>query len=211
MIGHTVGFDLAVLGRECERAGLAWRQPQTLDTRLLAEIAEPALADYLARKPGELAWRRNHGPPLGARRRARGSRCLPCARAETARKKYPHPRRGRARLPLADQRAGAAASRRLDRGDARERRGRWRLARAHRQLSVPPSRRRHHGGGALHRSAGDDRRRACRDDAEPNLVAVRRAARRRAAQTPASSPSATSCVRSPPTAPRARAGRSNRR
>ncbi len=46
VIGHTVGFDLAVLGRECERAGLAWRQPQTLDTRLLAEIAEPALADF---------------------------------------------------------------------------------------------------------------------------------------------------------------------
>ena len=46
LIGHTIGFDLAVLKRECERAGLAWRQPQTLDTRLLAEIAEPALADY---------------------------------------------------------------------------------------------------------------------------------------------------------------------
>ena len=37
VIGHTVGFDLAILGRECERAGLAWRPPQTLDTRLLAE------------------------------------------------------------------------------------------------------------------------------------------------------------------------------
>ena len=46
LIGHTVGFDLAVLERECERAGLAWMQPPTLDTRLLAEIAEPALADY---------------------------------------------------------------------------------------------------------------------------------------------------------------------
>src|SRR6185503_18672918 len=46
VIGHTVGFDLAVLGRECERAGLAWRPPQTLDTRLLAEIAEPKLADF---------------------------------------------------------------------------------------------------------------------------------------------------------------------
>jgi DNA polymerase-3 subunit epsilon/CBS domain-containing protein len=46
VIGHTVGFDLAVLARECERAGLAWKQPQTLDTRLLAEVVEPALADY---------------------------------------------------------------------------------------------------------------------------------------------------------------------
>jgi DNA polymerase-3 subunit epsilon/CBS domain-containing protein len=46
VVGHTIGFDLAVLGRECERAGLAWKHAQTLDTRLLAEIAEPALADY---------------------------------------------------------------------------------------------------------------------------------------------------------------------
>ncbi len=46
LIGHTVGFDLAVLKRECERAGLAWMQPPTFDTRLLAEIVEPALADY---------------------------------------------------------------------------------------------------------------------------------------------------------------------
>ena len=46
VIGHTVGFDLAVLERECKRAGLAWKRPQTLDTRLLAEVVEPALADY---------------------------------------------------------------------------------------------------------------------------------------------------------------------
>src|SRR5215213_2662978 len=46
LIGHTVGFDLAVFQRECERAGVPWTQPQALDTRLLAEIAEPALADY---------------------------------------------------------------------------------------------------------------------------------------------------------------------
>ena len=31
LIGHTVGFDLAVLKRECERAGFAWMQPPTLD------------------------------------------------------------------------------------------------------------------------------------------------------------------------------------
>jgi CBS domain-containing protein len=46
LIGHTVGFDLAVLSRECARAGLSWTQPAALDTRLLAEIAEPELADY---------------------------------------------------------------------------------------------------------------------------------------------------------------------
>ena len=46
MVGHTVGFDLAVLKRECELAGLPWIRPRTLDTRLLAQIAAPELAGY---------------------------------------------------------------------------------------------------------------------------------------------------------------------
>jgi DNA polymerase-3 subunit epsilon/CBS domain-containing protein len=46
VIGHTIGFDLAVLKRECQRTGHTFEQPRVLDTRLLAEIAEPALADY---------------------------------------------------------------------------------------------------------------------------------------------------------------------
>jgi DNA polymerase-3 subunit epsilon/CBS domain-containing protein len=46
VIGHAVGFDLAVMRRECERAGLPWKRPRCLDTRLLAEIAEPNLAGY---------------------------------------------------------------------------------------------------------------------------------------------------------------------
>jgi len=46
LIGHTIGFDLAVLKHECARAGLAWTTPRALDTRLLAEIAEPNLADF---------------------------------------------------------------------------------------------------------------------------------------------------------------------
>lgn len=45
-IGHTLGFDLAVLKRECERAGLAWHKPRTLDTRLLAQVVEPRLGGY---------------------------------------------------------------------------------------------------------------------------------------------------------------------
>lgn len=45
-IGHNVGFDLAVLKREFARAGQPWSPPRTLDTRLLAEIAEPGLAGY---------------------------------------------------------------------------------------------------------------------------------------------------------------------
>jgi CBS domain-containing protein len=46
LIGHALGFDLAVLERECERAGLVWARPRALDTRLLTEIAAPNLADY---------------------------------------------------------------------------------------------------------------------------------------------------------------------
>ena len=46
VIGHALGFDLAVLKRECERAGIDWTRPHTLDTRLLAEVAEPDLAGY---------------------------------------------------------------------------------------------------------------------------------------------------------------------
>ncbi|RAI46008.1 DUF294 nucleotidyltransferase-like domain-containing protein [Rhodoplanes roseus] len=46
VIGHAVGFDLAVLRRECERAGIAWTRPRTLDTLLLAEVAQPDLAEY---------------------------------------------------------------------------------------------------------------------------------------------------------------------
>lgn len=46
LIGHALGFDLAVLKRECERAGIGWTRPHTLDTRLLAEVAEPDLAGY---------------------------------------------------------------------------------------------------------------------------------------------------------------------
>lgn len=46
LIGHTLGFDLAVLRRECERAGLPWSAPRTLDTRLLAQVAEPNLGGY---------------------------------------------------------------------------------------------------------------------------------------------------------------------
>ena len=46
VIGHSVGFDLAVLKRECEQAGIAWVRPRTLDTRLLAQVAAPELAGY---------------------------------------------------------------------------------------------------------------------------------------------------------------------
>jgi CBS domain-containing protein len=46
VIGHTVGFDLAVLKRECDREALGWKRPRALDTRLLAEVARPNLAGF---------------------------------------------------------------------------------------------------------------------------------------------------------------------
>lgn len=46
VVGHSIGYDLALLKRECERAGLAWQAPRALDVRLLAEAAAPELPDY---------------------------------------------------------------------------------------------------------------------------------------------------------------------
>ena len=46
LIGHSLGFDIAILKRECERAGLAWAQPRGLDIALLARVAAPNLANY---------------------------------------------------------------------------------------------------------------------------------------------------------------------
>jgi len=46
VIGHTISYDVAVLQREYELAGRAWRRPRTLDVRDLAELAQPTLARY---------------------------------------------------------------------------------------------------------------------------------------------------------------------
>ena len=46
LIGHSIGFDLAVLERECVRANIPWRGRPSLCTRLLSEIVNPALSDF---------------------------------------------------------------------------------------------------------------------------------------------------------------------
>jgi DNA polymerase-3 subunit epsilon/CBS domain-containing protein len=46
VIGHSIGFDLAVLKRECERAGVPWTRPRSLCVRILGEIANRDLAGY---------------------------------------------------------------------------------------------------------------------------------------------------------------------
>lgn len=45
MIGHSIGFDLAVLEAEAGRAGIAWKKPRTLCVRLLGTIANPRLPE----------------------------------------------------------------------------------------------------------------------------------------------------------------------
>lgn len=46
MIGHSFGFDLAILKRECERAGQPWQEPVWLDTRFLALVLDARLPDF---------------------------------------------------------------------------------------------------------------------------------------------------------------------
>jgi CBS domain-containing protein len=46
VIGHSLGFDLAILKRECERSGTPWRELVWLDTRLLASVLEAKLPDF---------------------------------------------------------------------------------------------------------------------------------------------------------------------
>jgi DNA polymerase-3 subunit epsilon/CBS domain-containing protein len=46
LIGHNIGYDLAVLRAEYERAGRAWRPKRALDVRGLARLAAPTLAHY---------------------------------------------------------------------------------------------------------------------------------------------------------------------
>jgi CBS domain-containing protein len=46
LIGHSIGFDLAVLERECLRAKIPWRSRPSLCTRLLSQMVNPALAEF---------------------------------------------------------------------------------------------------------------------------------------------------------------------
>ncbi|MBK8007255.1 MAG: CBS domain-containing protein [Rhizobiales bacterium] len=46
LIGHSIGYDLAILAGETDRAGIPFSRPRTLDVRLLAQIVEPSLAGY---------------------------------------------------------------------------------------------------------------------------------------------------------------------
>lgn len=54
VIGHAIGFDLAVLRRECKLAGLPWHRPRSLCTQLLGRVAAPKLAGHSLEELG--AW-----------------------------------------------------------------------------------------------------------------------------------------------------------
>ncbi len=45
VVGHSIGFDLAILGRECERCGIPWTEPPALDTSLLFSALWPKETD----------------------------------------------------------------------------------------------------------------------------------------------------------------------
>ncbi|KPF67349.1 hypothetical protein IP69_13445 [Bosea sp. AAP35] len=54
LIGHTIGFDIAMLTQEVERLGQRFTPPIALDIRLLAQLAEPGLPSYSLEALG--AW-----------------------------------------------------------------------------------------------------------------------------------------------------------
>jgi DNA polymerase-3 subunit epsilon/CBS domain-containing protein len=54
VIGHTIGFDIAMLQQEVERLGQRFIPPLALDIRLLAQLAEPGLPSYSLEALG--AW-----------------------------------------------------------------------------------------------------------------------------------------------------------
>jgi CBS domain-containing protein len=54
VIGHTISFDIALLGKECAGAGLALPNWPLLDVRLLAGVAAPTVADFSLE--GLAAW-----------------------------------------------------------------------------------------------------------------------------------------------------------
>jgi len=59
VIGHSLGFDLAVLKREFARAELTWSPPRTLDTRLPKPMETPVGVYCPAESsaPGNFSWR----------------------------------------------------------------------------------------------------------------------------------------------------------
>jgi DNA polymerase-3 subunit epsilon/CBS domain-containing protein len=67
VVGHTVGFDLAILQQECRRADMPWAAMRTLDTQHLAQLVDPRRAGNSLEELA--AWL---GVPVHARHSALG-------------------------------------------------------------------------------------------------------------------------------------------
>ena len=158
LIGHHTGYDLAVIARECARAGVAFDPPRSLCVRVLAEAVRPDLPGYSLEQLAEWLGVTIERSPFGARRRARDGRDFPEAHPDLARARRPHALRSRGRDPFAIQRARGAAARRLARAGASAfARGERAHARADRFLPLPPSRARRDVEAAGVRAAVDER------------------------------------------------------
>lgn len=46
IIGHNIGYDLAILMHEYGRLGKSWKRPRSLDTMVLSQVANPSLPNY---------------------------------------------------------------------------------------------------------------------------------------------------------------------
>jgi DNA polymerase-3 subunit epsilon/CBS domain-containing protein len=131
LVGHTVAFDLAVIGGECGRTGLPYRPLPALDTALLAEVANPGLAgtgiETLAAWLGVEVVGRHTAPgdalttarifaALVPYLRDRGIRT--CGEAEAACRELVDARAAAGRASLGDARGIAVSERPLARIDA---------------------------------------------------------------------------------------------
>ena len=156
LIGHSIGFDLAVLERECARAKIPWTSRPSLCTRHPDPDRQSGAGGFLARPCRKLARCRGDRATLGAGRRDRRRQDLPETGAAVAQSRHPHARRSDPRHRLAAAIDRRAAARRLDRRVRRAGRSVRRLRAAHRHLSLPaPGARDHVVATAVRVAAGD--------------------------------------------------------
>ncbi len=68
VIGHNIGFDLAVLEAEARRNALQWKRPRFLCVRMLGTLAAPGIASHsLDAMAGNSGWSVSLDPPTAGR------------------------------------------------------------------------------------------------------------------------------------------------
>ncbi len=178
VIGHTLGFDLAVLKRECDRAGARLEAPARSRHAAPGGGRAAQSRRLLARSGRRLARRDRRRAPLGTRRRDDHRAGVPRPVAETAGRRHPHLGGSRAGLPRTDRRARGAAPRGLaGAGGSAEPPGCGTPARPHRHLSLSPSYQgRDERAAPAHRRRREHRRCPRGHGGGAHLLAVRDAA-----------------------------------